>query len=321
MLIMVIPSDEIGMAKSSTQGVPTVPLALYEELLARFEELKTAYSMLQARDGESNAKCSTLSAENDRMAARAATMERVLIRLAGRAGMVLPRGDGPKEPHSGDFHALVSGIESGLDAFAAAQNGRSVRGDGHDKVWGRMIDMDGFIQDDGALHDFTGLEPIQFEYVVHRVEEYMETHPVRLYYDTDSRKSDPGNRSKLKTRYAVFMVMFQKRTNLRPNIVGRIFGVHRTTVKRQALTVDRALENVLPTAPAMAERLRMIKDTEEFVKFTGGAFMQDGTLTPALDSRDADNPETSGFSGKHHQAGFSTLVMAAKTEVIFDVTE
>ena len=321
MLIMVIPSDEIGMAKSSTQGVPTVPLALYEELLARFEELKTAYSILQARDGESNAKCSTLSAENDRMAARAATMERVLIRLAGRAGMVLPRGDGPKEPHSGDFHALVSGIESGLDAFAAAQNGRSVRGDGHDKVWGRMIDMDGFIQDDGALHDFTGLEPIQFEYVVHRVEEYMETHPVRLYYDTDSRKSDPGNRSKLKTRYAVFMVMFQKRTNLRPNIVGRIFGVHRTTVKRQALTVDTALENVLPTAPAMAERLRMIKDTEEFVKFTGGAFMQDGTLTPALDSRDADNPETSGFSGKHHQAGFSTLVMAAKTEVIFDVTK
>ena len=59
------------------------------------------------------------------------------------------------------------------------------------------------------------------------------------------------NRSKLKTRYAVFMVMFQKRTNLRPNIVGRIFGVHRTTVKRQAQTVDTALENVLPTAPAM----------------------------------------------------------------------
>ena len=117
------------------------------------------------------------------------------------------------------------------------------------------------------------------------------------------------------------MVMFQKRTNLRPNIVGRIFGVHRTTVKRQAQAVDTALENVLPTAPAMAERLRMIKDTEEFVKFTGGAFMQDGTLTPALDFRDADNPETSGFSGKHHQAGFSSLVMAAKTEVIFDVTK
>ena len=35
MLIMEILSDEIGMAKRNTQVVPTVPLALYEELLAR----------------------------------------------------------------------------------------------------------------------------------------------------------------------------------------------------------------------------------------------------------------------------------------------
>ena len=224
-----------------------------------------------------------------------------------------------EELQSADFQSLVAGIESCMDALVAAENGRSVRGDGHDKVWGRMVDLDGFIQDDETLHDFTGLDPIQFEYIVHRVKEYLETHHMKLYYDNVSRKSDPGNRSKLKTRHVVFMVFFQKRTNLRPGTVGRIFAVHRTTVRRQAMTLDVVFENVLPTAPAMAERLRLIKDSEEFIKFTGGAFMLDGTLTQALDSREPDNPETSGYSGKNHKSGFNALVMATKTKVVVDI--
>lgn len=304
------------MAEHDTQDGPTVPLALYEELKARHEGLNVEHEEMAAKYG-------AMSAQNREMSAQLTTMQGILVRVAGRMG-VSPRRKGMSEDGKlqvDDFQAVVNEIESGLDATAAAQNGRGVRGDGHDKVWYRMVDLDGLIQDDRALHDFTGVEPIKFEYIAHRVKEYLEAHNLKLYYDVESRSSDPGNRSKLNIRYALFMTLFRKLTNLRPKLVGHIFGVSGSTVKRQSRTMDTVLENVLPTAPTMAKRLQMITDADEFIRFTGGSLMQDGTLTAAHDSKDPDNPETSGFSGKHHQSGFATLVTCTARAMVLDLSK
>ena len=82
----------------------------------------------------------------------------------------------------------------------------------------------------------------------------------------------------------------------------------RTTVKRQTDYMDSVLDKVLPTISNMGERLAAIEDSEEFSRFVGGGLIHDGTLTTALDSKDKENEETSGFSGKHHSAGFNTVL-------------
>lgn len=202
----------------------------------------------------------------------------------------------------------IDAIEKRLDKAVAAQNGRGVRGDGHHMVWMRMDLMDEYIQDDGLLHDLTLLKPMMFEYIAHKVEKYMESDGGKLYYDLKVRSTDPGNRSKLKMRYIVFMAFFVKRTNVLPVVTGALFGMDRTTVDRQIDFMDTVLETVLPGITAMGKHLRAIESSEEYIKFTQGRLIHDGTLTRAPDSKDTGNMETSGFSGKHHTSGFNTVL-------------
>lgn len=300
------------MAEDNTRDAPAVPRAEYDDLEAKYAELKIKYRGMQAEGRE-------LTAQNT-------TMRNVILQVAEKMGIHkhIRRNDmseDGQELQDDDYRAMVEGIEKGMDATIAAQNGRRIRGDGRHRVWYRMGHMDEFLQDDDAIRDFTGLDPLMFEYVVHKVETYMETHRVKLYYDAKSRKSDPGNRSKLKIRYTVFMVLFRKRTNMKPSRVGRLFGMHRTTVERQCQTIDGVFEETLPTAPTMAKRMRLIKTSDEFIKFTGGNLLQDGTLTPAPDSRYTDNEETSGFSGKHHRPGFNTVITCTGKELVVGVSK
>ena len=202
----------------------------------------------------------------------------------------------------------IDAIEKCLDVEVAAQNGRGVRGDGHHMVWMRMDMLDEYIQNDKPLHALTLLTAKKFEYIAHLVEEYMETDGGKLYYDLKMRSSDPGNRSKLKMRYIVFMSFFAKRTNVVPAVIGALFGMDRTTVVRQMDFIDGVLEKVLPGITAMGRRLAAIEGSEEFIKFTKGVLLHDGTLTRAPDSTDTDSEETSGFSGKHHTPGFNTVL-------------
>lgn len=306
------PDPRIMMADDSTRDAPAVSRAEYENLEAKYVELKSMYNVMQGKSRE-------LTAQN-------ATMQNILLRVAEEMGVHkhIRRNDmseDGQELQYEDYHALVEGIEKGMDATIAAQNGRRIRGDGRHRVWYRMGNMDEHLQDDDSIREFTGLDPLMFEYVVHKVKMYMEAHRVKLYYDVKSRKSDPGNRSKLKIRYIVFMVLFRKRLNMTPSRVGKLFGMSRTTVERQCQTIDGVLENTLPTAPTMAKSMRLIKTSSEFAEFTGGSLLQDGTLTPAPDSRDADNEETSGFSGKHHRPGFNTVVTCTGKELLVGVSK
>ena len=213
---------------------------------------------------------------------------------------------------------LIDSIEVCLDKTVAAQNGRGRRGDGRHLVWFRMNFFDECIHDEDLLHDLTLLKPQKFDYIVYKVKEHMETHGEKLYYDLELRKSDPGNRSKLTIPHIVFMDFFMKRTNLPPAVVGALFGMHRTTVTHQCKFMDGVLETVLPGATAMGNRLKAIETSEEYLKFTGGSIQIDGTLVPAQKSSDKDNPETSGYSGKHKTDGYNVGVAITGTGLVVD---
>lgn len=293
---------------------PTVSRAAYEKMAADYDAVVADYDAVVAdykklaakheaavADYEAAvAKFNALAAEHGEMSAKYAKAQDVIGALAG----LLRRG----EARGGAGGGHVDEIERLMDAMVAAQNGRGVRGDGRHLVWFRSALLDEYIQDDKLLHDLTLLEPIMFEYIAYRVEEYIEAHGGRLYYKLKTRRSDPGNRSKLNPRYIVFTSFFAKRTNAPPAVIGALFGMHRTTARRQLEFMDGVLENVLPGAATMRKRLAAVKDSAEFIEFTGGELMHDGTLTRAPDSTDTDNAETSGYSGKHREPGFNTLL-------------
>ena len=63
-----------------------------------------------------------------------------------------------------------------LDKLVAAQNGRERRGDGRHLVWLRMDMLDEYIQNEDRLYALTGIKPLEFDYIVHKVKEYIEEH-------------------------------------------------------------------------------------------------------------------------------------------------
>ena len=109
-----------------------------------------------------------------------------------------------------------------------------------------------------------------FEYIAYRVEEYVKAHGGRLYYKLKARRSDPGNRSKLNPRYIVFVSFFAKRTNAPPAVIGGpLRHAQDHTARRQLEFMDGVLENVLPGAATMRKRLAAVRDSAEFIEFTG----------------------------------------------------
>ena len=140
---------------------PTVPRAAYEKAVADCKAMAANYDLVVA-------KYNDLAAEHKEMAAKYARAQDVIGALAG----LLRRGDASGEARGGNEH--VDEVERLLDMMVAAQNGRGARGDGRHLVWFRSALLDEYIQDDNLLHDLTLLEPIVFEYVAYRVEEYVE---------------------------------------------------------------------------------------------------------------------------------------------------
>ena len=235
-----------------------------------------------------------------------AKLQNLVLRLVGSVDVKKHQDNSMLQPM--DYDELVDYLEIDIDKIVAAQNGRNVRGDGRHRVWLRTDILDEYIQNDDLLYALTLLKPEMFEYIVYKVEKYIKKHGGKMYYDDEVRSSNPGNRSKLKMRYEVFICLFRKRSNDVPVVIGALFGMHRTTVDRQCDFLDEVLEKVLPGTGAIGKRLRAIKTSEEYLEFTGGKIMHDGTLVATHDSSDADNLETPGWSGKHGRPGFLTVI-------------
>ena len=281
-------------------GNDMVPLAKYEELKMMYDQAQEA--IVQRDKAIAKQEYTIIKRDN--------TIAKTQETIGGLIEYIKSGGDAKaiRGLSEESLRDMVGVAEKHIDKTGAAKRNRNVRGDGHDMVWHRMNMLDEWIQNNDYLHEWTGVEAIEFEYIVHLVKQDMEKNGEKLYYDLNSRSSDPGCRSKLEMRYVVFMALVKKRTNLPDAVLGIIFGMHRTTVTTQRKFMDGKLEKVLPTITNMKKQLQKIKSCNEFIKVTGGMLIHDGTVTPAPDSSDKESLETSGFSGKHHMSGFNTLL-------------
>lgn len=198
-------------------------------------------------------------------------------------------------------------LQAGVDAKIAALNNHAVRGDGRDKVWAKMAELDDIIDNPKKLSQYTLVDIEIFYYMLDRIEKWLESHhDTKLYYDNKLRASDPGNRSKLKPRHALLLYLYSKRSKDPGDVIGGWFGLNRTNAARQCNFMEQILSYIMPTISNVQGFMHQITSNEEFFKFAR-TIMLDGTLITAHMSNDKDNPETSGYSGKIKDSGFNTL--------------
>ena len=215
----------------------------------------------------------------------------------------------------------IKSLYAELDAKVAALNNHSVRGDGRDKVWAKMAELDDIINNEQKLHAFTLVSKKAFDHMLVRVQTWLETNRnTKLYYDNSLRASDPGNRSKLKPVHALLLYLYDKRSKDPEVVVGGWFDLDRTNVVRQCDFMEHVLSIVLPTISNVKRFLCQIASNEEFYEFVR-TIMVDGTRIPAPKSNDKDNPETSGYSGKTKNSGFNTVAACTQDGILVSVSK
>ena len=212
-------------------------------------------------------------------------------------------------------------LQAEVDAKIAALNNHTVRGDGRDKVWTKMAELDDIIDNPKKLSQYTLIDIEIFHYMLVRVEKWLESHHnTKLYYDNKLRASDAGNRSKLKPRHALLLYLYSKRSKDPGDVTGGWFGLHRVNAAKQCSSMERILSKVLPTISNVQDFIRQITSNEEFFKFAR-KIMIDGTLITAQMSNDKDNPETSGYSGKIKDNSFNTLAACNEDGLLVYLSE
>ena len=129
----------------------------------------------------------------------------------------------------------------------------------------RIEVFDGIISNESSLHSAT-LQNIEvFQYILRHVEAYVTASgETPLFYDDESRASDPGNRCKLRLRHALLMVIVRKKDNPAQGTLQALFGVDQTSVCKYLYVMDRILAAVLPTAKNISKYIAACKTLEEF---------------------------------------------------------
>ena len=102
-----------------------------------------------------------------------------------------------------------------------------------------------------------------------------------LFYDDESRASDPGNRCKLRLRHALLLALVRKKDNPTQGTLQAVFGVDQTTVCMYLKVTDKILAVVLPTTKNISKDIAECETKEEFKKRvpgpTRGDVFVDGT--------------------------------------------
>ena len=131
----------------------------------------------------------------------------------------------------------------------------------------RIEVFDGIISNESNLHSATLQNIKEFQYILRRVEAYVTASgETPLFYDDESRASDPGNRCKLRLRHALLMALVRKKDNLTQGTLQALFGVDQTSVCRYLKVMDRILAAVLPTAKNISKDIAECETKEEFKK-------------------------------------------------------
>ena len=131
----------------------------------------------------------------------------------------------------------------------------------------RIEVFDGIISNESNLHSATLQNIKEFQYILRHVEAYVTASgETPLFYDDESRASDPGNRCKLRLRHALLMALVRKKDNPTQGTLQALFGVDQTSVCRYLKVMDRILAAVLPTAKNISKDIAECKTKEEFKK-------------------------------------------------------
>ena len=138
----------------------------------------------------------------------------------------------------------------------------------------RIEVFDGIISDESSLHSATLQNIEEFQYILRYVEAYVTASgETPLFYDDESRASDPGNRCKLRLRHALLMALVRKKDNPTQGTLQALFGVDQTSVCRYLHVMDRILAAVLPTAKNISKDIAECETKEEFKKMVPTAVL------------------------------------------------
>ena len=95
----------------------------------------------------------------------------------------------------------------------------------------RIEVFDGIISNESNLHSAALQNIEEFQYILRHVEAYVTASgETPLFYDDESRASDPGNRCKLRLRHALLMALVRKKDNPTQGTLQALFGVDQTSV-------------------------------------------------------------------------------------------
>ena len=131
----------------------------------------------------------------------------------------------------------------------------------------RIEVFDSVISDESSLHSATLRSTEEFKYILEQVKAYATaSNEMLLFYDDESRTSDPGNRCKLRLRHALLMALIRKKDNPTQGTLQALFGVDQTSVCRYLHVMDRILAAVLPTAENVSKDIAECETREEFKK-------------------------------------------------------
>ena len=132
----------------------------------------------------------------------------------------------------------------------------------------RIEVFDSVISDESSLHSATLCDIEKFQYTLEHVKAYATaSNEMSLFYDDESRASDPGSRCKLRLRHVLLLALVRKKDNLTQGTLQAIFGVDQTTVCRYLKAMDRILVVVLPTAKNISKDIAECETKHEFVRF------------------------------------------------------
>ena len=128
----------------------------------------------------------------------------------------------------------------------------------------RIEVFDGIISEESSLHSATLRSTEEFKYILEHVKAYATAYnEMPLFYDDESRASDPGNRCKLRLRHALLMALVRKKDNPTQGTLQALFGVDQTSVCRYLHVMDMILAEVLSTAKNISKEIAACKTVEE----------------------------------------------------------
>ena len=177
--------------------------------------------------------------------------------------------------------------------------------------------LDAILRDKDATREMSGLAKEKFDFVLGRFEEKAneDGNASPLFHGAKEAAGRQGTRMALPLRHQLLMVLAGKSEGVSQYFLRALFAVDRSTVGRHADFVDSILEEILPTADRVDEKLSSARTRREFKQLVPGhgrgVLIIDGTRTRRQRPKDKKERKAS-IGGRHKVPSYNTLVCTNK---------